>query len=79
MAMELGDELLLESMKRDPRNIYCHIKGCKRFGAFVLIPGNQLLCGDHEMSRVFKESAFIPHDYFQWKDEAEWKELEAEA
>lgn len=62
-------------VKKDPRHIYCHIKGCRKLGDFQLHPGMQLLCEDHEPSKRFPLSAYIPDSYWQWKDEEEWKEL----
>lgn len=66
-------------MKKDPRNIYCHMKGCKKLARFGLIPGGQGLCEDHEPGRWMRKhcpgNLFIPDDYWQWKDEEEWRAL----
>jgi len=71
-VIETQDKIELDI---DPRYKYCHIKGCKKLGDFIIHPGKQLLCEDHEPSKRFKESPYIPDNYFQWKDEEEWKAL----
>lgn len=68
---------MAEEMARNPRGIYCHRKGCMEKAAFVLLPGNELLCEGCEPHAFFPPgTVHIPKNYWSWKDKEEWHRLD---